>query len=324
MSLNLRSIIPAVAILCAAIAAHADTVTSGMILSGSLQTGWSSDLGRDYSQSLHPTVATPGDGATTPVTPDGYQFTGETVIVSLTGKGLSGTMTIYTPPTGVIDGQLYHLNVVLSTPVIDYYGMAIASLVDGSLYVAGGSTNQLYYRLRLGETTTGGGGSGNTHSLNLNFNNTYLLQNSEAANFSDEISGSTTVHTWRNGSVVNSPDGNGFVSLSFDLNAGHGSGGTGPGETTAYDLWLTLSSAPVTGMPIVPTQVAVTSSTGEAINLSFPTQPWLTYVLEQATNLTPPVLWQAITPNHAGTGKTLTLTNTIGTNAMGFFRIRSQ
>ena len=324
MRLTLRTVsAAAVAILCAAIAARADTITSGITLFGNLQTSWSSDLGVVYSQSLHPTVDSPGQGTTTPVTPVDYQFASDSVTVSLAGGGLSGSVTINTPPGGVIDGQLYHLNVVLNTPVVDYYGKGIGSLIDGTIYVAGGSSNQLYYRLRLRETTTGGGGSGYSHSLYTAFNGSYNNQTS-ASNFSDESFGSTTVHTWSGGSVVDSPNGNGFVNLSFQPNAGHISGGTGPGETTICDLWLTLSSTSVTNMPLVAPKLAVTSATGGALNLSFATQPWLTYVLEQATNLTPPVAWQANTPTYAGTGDRLTLTNTIGNNAMGFFRIRIQ
>jgi hypothetical protein len=72
MRLTLRTVSAAVAILCAAIAARADTITNGMTLSGNLQTSWSSDLGLVYSQSFHPTVGSPGQGATTPVTPVDY------------------------------------------------------------------------------------------------------------------------------------------------------------------------------------------------------------------------------------------------------------
>ena len=325
--INPRTLTAAVVILFAAVPAWAVTVTSGMTLYGSLETVWSSDLGRRYSQSFHPTAATPGDGATSPITPVDYEFAGESVAVSLAGMGLTGTMTVSTPPTGVVDGQLYHLNVVLSTPPVDYYGKGMGSAIDGSIYVSGGSSNQLHYGLRLRQSATGGGGSGNSHSVYANFNGTFIGNYNEqnsSDNFSIDSFGSTTVHTWSGGSVVNSPNGNGFVNLSFQPGAGHSSGGTGPGETTICDLWLTLSSTSVTNMPLVAPKLAVTSVTGGALNLSFPTQPWLTYVLEQATNLAPPIVWQANAPTYAGTGDILTLTNTIGTNAMGFFRIRIQ
>jgi hypothetical protein len=246
--------------------------------------------------------------------------------VSLAAQGLSGAMTISVPPASTVEGQLYHLNVVLGTPAVAYYGMGMGTVIGSGIYLSGGSSNTLFYGLRIIESATGGGGSGNTHSLYVNFNGTfygnYNEQNS-AENFSVDSFGSTTVHTWSNGNAVNSPDGNGFVSLSFQPTAMHNSNGTGPGETTTYDLWLTLSSMPVTAMPLVATKLSVTRSLGNVVHLSFPTKPSMTYVVEQATNLTPPVIWQSSTP-YNGTGDTITITNTIGTNAVGFFRVRAQ
>jgi hypothetical protein len=245
----------AAALLCAATPAWAVTVTSGMTLSGSLETIWSSDLGARYSQSIHP-VGGAGQGSTSPVTPDNYQFAGEELTVSLADRGISGTMTAITPPAVAVDGQSYHLNVVLTTPAVGYYGLGMGAGLDGNIYLGAGagSSNQLYYGLRVSESTTGGadgGTSGNIHSLYAYFNGSWS-ENTDKTGFSDTSFGTTTVKRWSGGSVVDSSDGNGFVGLSFEPVALHASGGTGPGQTTTFDLWLTLSSTPVTVIPGVP------------------------------------------------------------------------
>ncbi len=250
---KLQRFAAASALLICSAHAFASTANSGMVLIGGLETGWSSDLQAQLMpqyQSLHPT-ATGLYGSTSPVTTADHLFAGESITANLSVWGLSGSTTVIAPPVGTVDGQIYHMSMVLHTPAVDYYGMSIHGMVNSFIYLSGGSSNQLYYGLRVSETTAGGadgGATGNNHVMYVTFNDSYSI-NTPDSNFSYESFGSTTVKTWSGGSGVNSSTGSGFVSLDFQPGAGHYGGGVGPGQTTTYDLWLTLSSTPVTSMP---------------------------------------------------------------------------
>lgn len=238
----------------------ASTTTYGTTYNGSLETIWSSDLGPRSSQLLHPTVATPGSGATNPSTSDSdYLFTNQNVTVALASRGLSGVMTASAPASGDINNKLWHAQVVLETPAVDYYGMGMGSVLGGRIYVSGAGSGMLYYGMRVSESTTGGadgGNTGNIHNLYASITDNPNIYRSDS-NFSFDQFGTTHVKTWSGGSAVNTQDGSGFVGFDFQPASMHASGGVGPGQLTTFDLWLTLSDTPVSAMPSVPVPVAL-------------------------------------------------------------------
>jgi hypothetical protein len=67
--------------------------------------------------------------------------------------------------------------------------------------------------------------------------------------------------------------------------------------------------------------ISAAVSNGTNLVLSFPVQHGLTYVVEQATNLTPPVAWQSAASFYSYSGTAFT-TNITSTNAAAFFRVR--
>jgi hypothetical protein len=54
---------------------------------------------------------------------------------------------------------------------------------------------------------------------------------------------------------------------------------------------------------------------------TFPGQAGITYVVEQATNLAPPITWQAV-QTLISTGAVMQVTDTKATNTMRFYRNR--
>lgn len=247
------------AILSAASPVLASSTTYGTTYNGSLETIWSSDLGSRASQLLHPTVATPGNGTTNPSTPDSdYLFANQNVTVSLATSGLSGVIAASTPASGDINGKLWHAQVALQTPAVGYYGMGMGSVLGGRIYVSGVDSGMLYYGLHVSESTTGGadgGNTGNNHTLFAQVTDNPSILRFDS-NYSFDQFGTTNVKTWLGGSVVNTRDGNGFVGFDFQPASIHSGGGTGPGQFTTFDLWLTLSDTPLSAMPSVPVPAA--------------------------------------------------------------------
>ena len=62
---------------------------------------------------------------------------------------------------------------------------------------------------------------------------------------------------------------------------------------------------------------------GSSFSLSFFAQPLVSYVVEQTTNLAPPISWQNV-GNVFGQDSTVQVTDTSATNMMRFYRVRSQ
>lgn len=233
----------------------ASSTTYGTTYNGSLGTIWSSDLGYHPSQSLHPTIASPGDGITSPSIADSdYLFANQSVTVSLATSGLSGVITASTPASGDINGKFWHAQVVLQTPAVGYYGMGMGSALGGRIYVSGVDSGMLYYGLHVSESTTGGadgGNTGNIHNLYAQVTDNPSIQRFDS-NYSFDQFGTTNVKTWLGGSAVNTRNGSGFVGFDFEPASMHASNGAGPGQLTTYDLWLTLSDTPLSAMPSVP------------------------------------------------------------------------
>jgi hypothetical protein len=75
--------------------------------------------------------------------------------------------------------------------------------------------------------------------------------------------------------------------------------------------------------PLVPPNITTGGLNGSSFSLSFMAQPGIQYVVEQATNLTPPVIWQTVATVY-GQGKLAQVTDTGATNAARFYRARSQ
>lgn len=248
------------ATLCAASPALAYTSISGTTINGGLETTMSSDLiAFRATQSLHPTAADPGNGVTNPSYSDPNQlFQNDNIIMSLAAQGpaigLKADMKLSTPAQGDINGQIWHSQVILQTPAVGYYGMGISSNLGANIYVAGATSNSLYYGLRVSESTTGGedgGNTGNSHTLFAKFNDSPNIQRTDSNFIYDEF-GSSRVMTWSGGSIRPTFDGNGFVSFQFQDSSMHAGYGVGLGQVTTYDLWLTLSDTPITSMPVAP------------------------------------------------------------------------
>ena len=76
-------------------------------------------------------------------------------------------------------------------------------------------------------------------------------------------------------------------------------------------------------VPLVAPQLFVGGLNGTNFTLSFPGQPGVAYVVEQATNLASPVLWKTVT-SVSSTGSVMQVTDTKATNAARYYRVRSQ
>jgi hypothetical protein len=76
-------------------------------------------------------------------------------------------------------------------------------------------------------------------------------------------------------------------------------------------------------VPFAPPQLTVGGLSGTNFSLSFPGQPGVTYVVEQTTNLALPVTWQTV-QTLVSTGALMQITDTRATNAMRFYRMRTQ
>jgi len=68
--------------------------------------------------------------------------------------------------------------------------------------------------------------------------------------------------------------------------------------------------------------LSVAGNTETHFSLSFPGQPGVSYVVEQTTNLVPPVTWQTV-QTLTSTGEVMQVTHTKGTNEMRFYRART-
>ncbi len=100
------------------------------------------------------------------------------------------------------------------------------------------------------------------------------------------------------------------------------------GAFDTADLWLRGWTAleaygflPPPGAPTPPVLTLVRESS--ALRLTFPTDPGFLYHIRSATNLTPPVSWNAEGPPLPGTGGPLTNTFPLGTG-IKFFRVEVQ
>lgn len=76
-------------------------------------------------------------------------------------------------------------------------------------------------------------------------------------------------------------------------------------------------------VPLLAPQMSAGGLSGTNFSLSFPGQPGVTYVVEQTTNLAPPVTWQTV-QSVVSTGALMRVTDTRATNAMRFYRVRTQ
>ena len=62
---------------------------------------------------------------------------------------------------------------------------------------------------------------------------------------------------------------------------------------------------------------------GSNFTLSFTSQPGIYYIVEQTTNLAPPVTWQTISAAYT-LATNVQITDSSATNAMRFYRVRAQ
>jgi hypothetical protein len=76
-------------------------------------------------------------------------------------------------------------------------------------------------------------------------------------------------------------------------------------------------------IPLVPPSLTQAALSGTTFNLSFPGQPGVTYVVEETTNLTPPVTWTSVI-TITSTGQVMQVTDTKATNTARFYRARTQ
>jgi len=135
-----------------------------------------------------------------------------------------------------------------------------------------------------------------------------------------EIMGSASRMEWSFG------DGPTYTNLSyFTLHQW-----TNPGD---YTVTFTAFNADYPGgvstnllvhvVPLESTALSVGGLSKTTFQLSFAGQPGVTYVVEQATNLAPPVLWQTV-QTLSSTGALMQVTDSKATNAMRFYRARTQ
>lgn len=83
------------------------------------------------------------------------------------------------------------------------------------------------------------------------------------------------------------------------------------------------AQATVEVQPWLPPQLGVGGLHNGKYTLSFTSQIGLTYVVEQTTNLTPPIAWQPV-QTIPGTGGLIQLTNSSVTGPMRFYRVRTE
>jgi len=121
-------------------------------------------------------------------------------------------------------------------------------------------------------------------------------------------------------------DGPVFTNLSYLTSHSW----TNPGD---YNVTFTAYNADNIGgvstnlivhvVPLASPQLTVGGLNGTNFSLTFPGQPGVTYVVEQTTNLVPPVLWQTVR-TLMSTGAVMQVTDTKATNTMRFYRTRVQ
>jgi hypothetical protein len=75
-------------------------------------------------------------------------------------------------------------------------------------------------------------------------------------------------------------------------------------------------------VPLVPPPLTAEGLNGTNFSLSFPGQSGVTYLIEQTTNLVPPVTWQTVR-TILSTGALMQVTDPRATNAMRFYRVRT-
>ncbi len=76
-------------------------------------------------------------------------------------------------------------------------------------------------------------------------------------------------------------------------------------------------------VPLESPELSVGGLSNTTFRLSFPGQAGVTYVVEQATNLAPPVVWKTV-QTLSSTGAWMQVTDSKATNAMRFYRARTQ
>ena len=76
-------------------------------------------------------------------------------------------------------------------------------------------------------------------------------------------------------------------------------------------------------VPLISPQMSTGGLSGTNFSLSFHGQPGVTYVVEQTTNLIPPVTWQTV-QSVLSTGALMQVTDNQATNDMRFYRVRKQ
>lgn len=79
----------------------------------------------------------------------------------------------------------------------------------------------------------------------------------------------------------------------------------------------------ITVLPLVSPTVSVGGLSGSNFSLSFTSQPGIYYIVEQTTNLAPPVTWQTISTGY-GNGTNMQIADSSATNAMRFYRVLAQ
>jgi hypothetical protein len=79
----------------------------------------------------------------------------------------------------------------------------------------------------------------------------------------------------------------------------------------------------ITVVPLLAPALSTGPVVGNSFNLSFFAQPLVSYIVEQTTNLAPPISWQSV-GNVFGQDNTVQITDTSATNTMRFYRVRSQ
>lgn len=77
-------------------------------------------------------------------------------------------------------------------------------------------------------------------------------------------------------------------------------------------------------VPLAPPTITVGGLNGTNFSLSFPGQPGASYVVEQTSDLTPPVVWKTVASVNANNTNLLQVTDTKATNASRFYRVRAQ
>ena len=76
-------------------------------------------------------------------------------------------------------------------------------------------------------------------------------------------------------------------------------------------------------IPLVPPTLSISGLNAHSFGMSFESQPGVTYILEQTTNLAPPAVWRTVTYVF-GTGDVLAATDSQATDGMRFYRLRIQ